>query len=296
MGNFDGLHLGHQAVIGAAAASARESGASAGVVMFHPHPRAFFGAKKEFRRLTSLRMMAALLKDWGVDHLALLRFRRLASMTARDFVGEVLRDGLRAKRIYVGENFRFGKDRQGSAALLKEWAKEDGIAAHIVKTAGDGARTYSSTRLREALGAGRMEEAAKILGRDWALEGIVRRGDERGRAMGFPTANLKAAGHFLPAFGVYAARVSRAPWDGSRSHRAVVNIGIRPSFGGGAPLAEAHLLDCAENLYGERLIVFLLRRIREERRFDGLEALKDQIARDCEEARHLFSESLSETL
>ena len=292
LGNFDGLHRGHQMVIRSVQKDAKRKGAKSGLVMFHPHPRSFFAKKgaPPFQRLTPFREKAELLQRMGLDILALLRFPPLASMEAERFVREVLKEGLQAGAVHVGENFRFGKNRAGDAQNLAQWGREVGIAVSILTLVG-GEKAYSSSRLREALAEGEFQEVAKILGRPWTLQGRVRRGDARGRELGFPTANILPQKYVLPPFGVYAAKVGRKRKSGQNLdlHDAVINIGIRPTFGKNTPLLEAHLLNASPNLYGERLIIYPLSRIRGEKTFPDLEALKAQIAEDCARAQKILA-------
>jgi riboflavin kinase / FMN adenylyltransferase len=297
IGNFDGVHLGHRAVIGAAAARAREAGRPSAVVTFEPHPRRFFKPDLPPFLLASARMKVAALRDCGVDLCFALRFdRTLAAMPAETFVKEVLLDGLGLAGVVAGYDFVFGKGRGGTPETLVAGMRAGGREAVIVAPAIDAvearraglevepdAFVYSSTGVREALKAGDPEGAARILGRPFAIDGRVRRGDARGRTIGFPTANLELDGYMPPAFGVYAVRVFGAR-DGAVS--GVANLGVRPTIGGDpAPRLEVHLFDFAGDLYGKRLVVELIAFLRAERKFSGLDELKAQIARDADSAR-----------
>lgn len=297
IGNFDGVHLGHRAVIGAAVARAREAGRPSAVVTFEPHPRRFFKPDLPPFLLASARMKVAALRDCGVDLCFALRFdRTLAAMPAETFVKEVLLDGLGLAGVVAGYDFVFGKGRGGTPETLVAGMRAGGREAVIVAPAIDAvearraglevepdAFVYSSTGVREALKAGDPEGAARILGRPFAIDGRVRRGDARGRTIGFPTANLELDGYMPPAFGVYAVRVFGAR-DGAVS--GVANLGVRPTIGGDpAPRLEVHLFDFAGDLYGKRLVVELIAFLRAERKFSGLDELKAQIARDADSAR-----------
>lgn len=297
IGNFDGVHLGHRAVIGAAVARAREAGRPSAVVTFEPHPRRFFKPDLPPFLLASARMKVAALRDCGVDLCFALRFdRTLAAMPAETFVKEVLLDGLGLAGVVAGYDFVFGKGRGGTPETLVAGMRAGGREAVIVAPAIDAvearraglevepdAFVYSSTGVREALKAGDPEGAARILDRPFAIDGRVRRGDARGRTIGFPTANLELDGYMPPAFGVYAVRVFGAR-DGAVS--GVANLGVRPTIGGDpAPRLEVHLFDFAGDLYGKRLVVELIAFLRAERKFSGLDELKAQIARDADSAR-----------
>jgi riboflavin kinase / FMN adenylyltransferase len=301
IGNFDGVHLGHRAVIGAAVSRARAAGLPSAVVTFEPHPRRFFKPDLPPFLLASTRMKIAALRDCGVDLCFALRFdRALAAMPAEAFVKDVLIDGLGLECVVAGYDFVFGKARGGTPETLMAEMRKAGRDAAIVAPAIDAAEArragldaepeafvYSSTGVREALKTGDPQAAARILGRPFAIDGRVRKGDQRGRTIGFPTANLDLDGYMPPKLGVYAVRVLGAG-DGTRDGvvHGVANLGVRPTLGGDpAPRLEVHLFDFAGDLYGRRLTVELIAFLREERKFAGLDELKAQIAHDAEAAR-----------
>jgi riboflavin kinase/FMN adenylyltransferase len=300
IGNFDGVHLGHRAVIGAAAARARAAGRKAAVVTFEPHPRRFFKPDLPPFLLASPRLKIEALRVCGVELCFALRFdSSLAAMPAGAFVRDVLVDGLGLECVVAGYDFVFGKARGGTPETLVVEMRKAGRGAVIVAPAIDAAEArragldaepeafvYSSTGAREALKAGDPKAAARILGRPFAIDGRVRRGDARGRTIGFPTANLDLDGYMPPKLGVYAVRVRGA---GSGIATGVANLGIRPTLGGNpAPRLEVHLFDFAGDLYGKRLVVELIEFLREERRFAGIDELKAQIARDACAARKVL--------
>ena len=302
IGNFDGLHLGHRAVIGEAMRLARAAGRKSAVVTFEPHPRRFFKPDLPPFLLTSARMKIAALRDLGVDFCFALRFdRKLAGMTAEAFVADVLVARLGLDGVVAGYDFVFGKGRAGSPETLVAEMARAGRAAKIVAPALDAAAAgragaegdpeafvYSSTGVRDALKAGDPRAAARILGRPFAIDGRVQRGDARGRTIGFPTANIGLDGYLPPALGVYAVRVEGAV--PGRRVAGVANLGVRPTVGGDpAPRLEVHLFDFAGDLYGRRLVVSLVEFLRPERKFDGLDALKAQIAIDAQAARALLA-------
>ncbi len=287
IGNFDGVHRGHRAVI--EAARARTAGAGRlGVVTFEPHPREVLSPAVAPLRLTPLRRKIALLRELGVDHLFLLRFdRSLMAMPAPAFVEDVLVGRLGIGALAAGQCFRFGNRRLGDAALLARAAEGHGFAFDAVPPVLVDNLPCSSTRIREALRAGELDLANRLLGHAFLLSGIVREGDRRGRTLGFPTANIALRGdrQALPANGVYVVRAGRCTSRGMVWYPGVANLGRRPTFDGDRLLLEVHLLDARVDLYGERLDVAFLEHLRGEERFSGIEALKAQIAKDCSAAR-----------
>jgi riboflavin kinase / FMN adenylyltransferase len=294
IGNFDGVHRGHQAVIGEAVRRARAADAPAAVLTFEPHPRRFFRPDTPPFLLTRLRTKARVLAGLGVDILFALRFdATMASQSAEAFIDDILVARLRARHVVVGYDFVFGKGRRGTPELLRDRLAAAGVGAAIMppvsapEAAPDGdteGLIYSSTGVRDALKAGDPVAAARLLGRPFEIEGHVRRGDARGRLLGFPTANIWLGDYLRPALGVYAVRV-RVDGETGRTVDGVANLGLRPTFGGAEPRLEVHLFDFSEDLYGHRLCVALMAFLRPERKFDGLEALKAQIAADAEAAK-----------
>lgn len=289
IGNFDGVHRGHRAVIEAARAqtSGREG---LGVVTFEPHPREVLCPGAAPLRLAPLRRKIALLRDLGVDHLFVLRFdRALMAMPASAFVERILVGRLGIEGLAAGETFRFGHRRHGDATLLARAAEANGFTFKAVPPVIVDGLPCSSTRIRDALAAGELELANRLLGYPFLLSGIVRRGDQRGRTIGFPTANIAPATdrHALPATGVYAVRAGRCTPRGMVWYPGIANLGRRPTFDGDRLLLEVHLLDAQVDLYGQRLDVAFLERLRGEVKFPGIEALKAQITRDCSAARRI---------
>jgi riboflavin kinase/FMN adenylyltransferase len=299
IGNFDGVHRGHRAVIGAAMEIARATGRKAAVVTFEPHPRRFFAPALPPFLLASPRAKIAALRDLGVDLCFALRFdAALAAMPADAFVAETLIGALDLSGVVAGYDFVFGKGRGGNPETLAAAMARAGRTARIVAPARAGdapdASVFSSTSVRAALKAGDPREAARILGRPFAIDGRVRRGDARGRTIGFPTANLALGPYMPPAFGVYAVTVAGAV--PGRELPGVANLGVRPTVGGDpAPRLEVHLFDFAGDLYGRRLTVSLVEFLRPERKFDGLDALKAQIAADAAAARGCLAAPLPAT-
>ncbi|HVJ52146.1 MAG TPA: bifunctional riboflavin kinase/FAD synthetase [Aliidongia sp.] len=287
LGNFDGVHRGHQAVIAEAGRIAERLGAATGVVTFEPHPRSVFRPDDPPFRLTPLRAKAHQLEALGVQLMVSLHFdRAFAARTAENFVSEVLHQSLAPRHIVSGYDFVFGQGRKGDAALLEKMGAKLGFGVTIVApvAAGSGA-VFSSTSIREHLQAGEPRQAAELLGRFWEIEGRVEHGDARGRTIGFPTANVGLSDYLRPAPGVYAVRAGIERPDGVVWHGAIANLGMRPTVNGTDLRLEAHLLDFAGDLYGQHLRVAFVDRIRPEQKFAGLDALKVQIARDVETAR-----------
>ena len=287
VGNFDGVHRGHQALVTAALRAARAQQGEAVVLTFDPHPSHVLSPHRAPEALMTVDQKAELLGTLGIDSLAVLPFtRELADRSAEAFAREVLRDCLGARSVIVGQNFRFGRHREGDTERLAELGTAMGFSVDTVAAVLHDGAPISSTRIRAAVARGEVESANSLLGRRHFLDGVVRQGDQRGRTLGFPTANLELVNESVPGGGVYACEVAI---DGEPALRpAVVNVGRRPTFGGGDLLVEAHLLDFGGDLYGRRLRVFFERKLRDERAFPGIDALKQQIQADVERARTLL--------
>ncbi len=287
LGNFDGVHRGHQAVIETARAVAARAGRPCGVMTFEPHPRSLFGPGGEPFRLTPFRIKARHIEALGVDFLIAQRFdAEFAGHEASDFVETVLTASLGVHHVVVGYDYVFGRRRLGDVAMLKAAKGFSTTSVDPVMAAnGD---IYSSTRVRACLVEGRPGEAAELLGRYWEVEGRVERGDQRGRVIGFPTANLHLGEYQRPAAGAYAVRAGIDQGMGTVWHDGVANFGRRPSFDDRDPILEVHLLDFSGDLYQRHLRVALVEFLRPECRFDGIESLKVQIAQDAAQARDLL--------
>ncbi len=284
LGNFDGLHKGHEAVLAAARDAGAPLGAPLAAATFSPHPRRFFQPDAPPFRLMSDETRARALEARGVRILFALPFdAAMRERTADAFVAHVLAERLGARAVAAGFDFRFGRDRTGDAEALSRLGAAAGLTVRIADAVDEDGAKCSSSAIRAALAAGDPEGAARMLGRPWTIEGAVEEGDRRGRQLGFPTANVPLGDLVRPRFGVYAveARIEGDPvW-----RPGVANIGVRPTFDGEAPRAEAHLFDFAGDIYGRRLEIALRAFLRPERRFDGLDALKAQITADLEAAR-----------
>jgi riboflavin kinase/FMN adenylyltransferase len=292
VGNFDGVHRGHQALIGEARRLARERSGLLGVLAFEPHPQEFFRPSPECFRLTPFRTKARLLSDLGADVMFALTFdAEMAAKSAHEFVADVLIDALGAGHVVVGADFQFGKGRSGNVTTLSYMGEMEGFGVTIfdpVSQAGGG--KISSTQIRDALKAGRPEEAASLLGHWWTVEARVEHGEKRGRQMGFPTANMKLDDYLKPAYGIYAVRTTIFDEDKPVSrHGGVANFGIVPMFQTPTPLLETFLFDFSGDLYGKHLAVEFVSYLRPEAKFDTLEALKTQIAGDEANARRVLA-------
>jgi riboflavin kinase/FMN adenylyltransferase len=291
IGNFDGVHRGHRALIDVARTHARELQAPLGVVTFEPHPREVLTPDKAPPRLTPFRIKARLLAEAGVEHLFALPFNQhLRTKSPEAFVHDVLAGGLGIRHAVVGFDFRFGHKRAGDAATLAALGEDYGFSVTKVEPVAWREAPCSSSRIRDAVVAGDVGLARDLLGHPFMVEGRVVEGERRGRELGYPTANLRPPiGRALwPAPGIYAIRTSwrrGAPeW-----HDAVASLGVRPTFGGGELLLEAHLLNGAANLYGERLCCAFFERLRDEETFDTARALIEQMDRDGSRAREALA-------
>ncbi len=292
LGNFDGLHRGHQGVLGTGAALARELGAPLAVLTFEPHPRSVFRPDDAPFRLTPLRIKERQLEALGLDVLVIAHFdASFFHRSAESFVSEVLAGGLSVRHVVAGESFRFGHGRAGDMALLGRLGREHGFGATGVGLMLDEAgRALSSTRVRQALIEGRPREAAAVLGRAWEIEGRVEVGARLGHTLGFPTANLHLGEYLRPALGAYAVRAGIDAGLATQWHDGVANLGRRPTVGGLDERLEVHLFDVSEDLYGRHLRVQLIEYLRPEQRFAGLDALKSQIILDAANARRILAE------
>jgi len=287
LGNFDGLHLGHQELIKKIILRAKETGGLSMVVTFRPHPLKILAPEKCPPLISIYEEKIRLLEKLGIDVLVKIPFTLdFSAMEPRDFVHDILVDLLGAKEIFVGYNYRFGKGRKGNISMLKELGKELGFIVREVEQVSLNGEVVSSTRIRQLLINGEVEPAAKLLGRPYALCGIVIKGDGRGRGLGFPTANLASRHSIIPSNGVYAVRL----FVRDKYYNGIVNIGMRPTFDAKSMAVEAHIFDFDEDIYGEEMTVYFAGKIREERKFGSAEALINQINADINSAKDLLSQ------
>jgi riboflavin kinase / FMN adenylyltransferase len=287
LGNFDGFHLGHQAVVGRAVARAFHERRPVIVATFDPHPVNYFKPGLPPFRLTSLDQRLALFAHAGADAMLVFEFgAELASTDAEEFVAGVLGERIGAAGVVTGDDFSFGKGRKGDVRLLERVGKEHGVIAEAVpQVILDGERV-SSGRIREALVAGDIGMATRLLTRDYAIEGVVQGGDARGRELGYPTANLALGDYQRPKYGIYAVQVTLE--DGTE-HPGVASLGVRPTFDPPEELLEAHLFDFDGDLYGREIEVGLHAFIREERKFESVDALIAEMRNDEAAARRLLA-------
>ncbi|MFN3512739.1 MAG: bifunctional riboflavin kinase/FAD synthetase [Phenylobacterium sp.] len=287
LGNFDGVHKGHQQVIAGAARAAGELKAPLGVISFEPHPRQIFQPGAPAFRIMQPDQQARALAALGVDIFYVLPFdQEMANLSDRDFAIQVLHEGLGVRHVAVGFDISFGKGRTGSPQTMRAYGQELGFSVSVAQAVGDEGGKFSSTAVREALREGRPDEAAAILGRPFAIEGVVERGRQLGRKLGFPTANVALTDYVIPRFGVYATR-TRLP-DG-REIAGVANIGVNPTVSGDiAPRLEVWLFDFEEDIYDQVIETDLVAFLRPEEKFDGLEAMTAQVMKDADQARALL--------
>jgi len=288
IGNFDGVHLGHQAMLAELARAAKRLGVPACVLTFEPHPREFFAPDQAPTRLTSLREKLELLSGLGVDRVHICRFNyAFAQITAEDFIERILVRGLGARWLLVGDDFRFGARRAGDAVMLKRAAPRFGFEVAALPSVMLEGERVSSTAVREALARGELERARRLLGRPYSISGRVERGDGLGHELGFPTANVQLKHNRPPLAGIFAVEVSGA---GERASRGVASLGVRPTVAlQGKPVLEVHLFDFEGELYRRHLRVEFLHKLRDEEKYADLATLARRIARDVEDAKAFFS-------
>ena len=290
IGNFDGVHLGHRAVIDAARDAAARLDAPLGVMTFEPHPRQFFATDAPPFRLMNAEGRANELAKQGIEKLYEVPFNAaLVALTPRDFAREIIHDRLGLAHVVVGADFCFGKDRAGNAADLDRFGAEMGFGVTVAPMVALPEGRVSSTAIRQALTDGRPRDAAAMLGHWHRIVGEVIRGDQRGRELGYPTANMSIAGLHPPKFGVYAVRVDIANGPHKGRYNGAASIGVRPMFNGEVPNCETFLFDFKGDLYGQHLSVALIDYLRPEMSFDGLPGLIAQMDADCARARDILS-------
>jgi len=287
LGVFDGLHLGHQKIMNTVVARARATGAVATAVTFDPHPRAVLHPLSAPPLLQTLDQRLANFEVLGIDQAIVIHFdREFASQAAEDFIRDIIHDRLHAKEVYLGKGFAFGRGREGNIELLKQMSGELGFVADEVDEIRLRGHRISSSRIREQLDLGHVDLVRRMLGRPYGVEGVIVRGDRRGHTIGFPTANLHPHNRVIPKYGVYAtATLIDGKW-----RRSITNIGVRPTFGKDTePSIETFIFEFDGELYGDVLRVRFLHRIRDERKFSGIDELKLQIERDSARALNYFN-------
>ncbi len=287
IGNFDGLHLGHHAMLEKLLAVARASNLESCVLTFEPHPREFFTPEQAPARLTGLREKLSLIEAAGVEHTVVLRFgRELAAHTPQEFIDKVLVQGLNVKYLIVGDDFCFGKGRAGNIETLKAAGALQGFTVEALQTVKVDGQRASSSAVRDALSGGDLELAARLLGRTYNVAGRVIHGDKIGRKLGFPTANIQFRRMRIPLDGVFAVTVEGL---GPKALPGAASVGLRPTIGDQLkPVLEVHLLDFSGEIYRQHVSVNFLHKLRDQEKYDSLEALKEQIAKDVEDTRQYF--------
>ena len=290
IGNFDGVHLGHQAVLDIARARATALGAPLGIVTFEPHPREHFAASAPAFRLMNAETRAHRFEKLGVDRLYQLPFdAALANLTAEQFAREVLAEGLGLAHVVVGADFQFGKDRGGDVNSLNDFSKSLGFTVSIADLIQNHGQEVSSTAIRTALAEGRPRDAADMLGHWHRIDGEVYGGDQRGRELGYPTANMSINRLHPPKFGIYAVKVDvlTGPYIGQ--YDGAASVGVRPMFGENKPNLETFIFDFSGDIYGEHLSIAFVEYLRAEAKFEGLDALVSQMDQDCARAREILA-------
>ncbi len=289
IGNFDGVHRGHQAVLAGLRAKSQELGVPSLVMIFEPLPREVFGKDTAPARISSLREKVRLLEAQSVDRLLVVRFnQQFANQSPRDFIQHWLIDSLGAKHLVVGDDFRFGHKAAGDYALLAQAGEQHGFSVEPTHSYLSGDSRVSSTRIREYLAAANFDAAEEMLGRAFSWSGRVVHGDKLGRTLGFPTANLKPSRKIMPVKGVFAVSVREA---GQPDRKGVCNVGHRPSVDGLRPRVEVNVFDVERDYYGKHLELVFHTRLREEKKFENLQALQSAITKDAENAREYFNNS-----
>ena len=289
IGNFDGIHLGHQAVIGQLAEEAADLCLPSLLISFEPQPMEYFQPARAPARLTRLREKLQALRRFSVDQVLCLSFNRaLAEMPADAFIKDILIDALKIKYLVVGDDFRFGKDRAGDFAMLQQAGEQFGFQVVNMHTFSIDGERVSSTRIRKALEAGELDEAERLLGREYRMSGRVAHGEKLGRELGFPTANIELHRRATPLQGIFVVEVfglEGEPLPG------VASLGTRPAVGGTKAILEVFLFDFDRDIYGKHLQVSFLQKLRDEENFDSLEALTEQIQKDVDDAKAYFTKT-----
>jgi len=282
IGNFDGLHLGHQKVIKEAKKKARKNNLPFGIMTFEPVPVMFFNSNIKNHRINSLNQKKLQLKKFNLDFLIIIKFnKKFSSITAEQFIMKIINNKTKCKFLYVSKNFKFGYKRQGNVQILKKYEKLHDFKSIITKPFKKNKKIISSTLIRKKITLGKIMEVNKLLNREWSIEGKVIKGQKRGRKIGFPTCNLKLHDYVIPLLGVYAVKITGSKF----SKKGIANIGFRPTFNGNNLLLETNIFGINKNLYNKEISVSFRRFIRREKKFKDLEHLKKQIKIDIKKAK-----------
>lgn len=291
IGNFDGVHFGHQAIIRQVVTKAKRMDLPSVIVLFEPQPLEFFKGHEAPARLMRFSEKYRALDTFDVDYICCLNFNHeLSGLSAHDFVDRVLVEHLKVKHLVIGDDFRFGGDRQGDFKLLLAAGQQKGFSVEntptLVSDEGGQDARVSSTYVRQALAQADFEKAEALLGRPYAMVGRVKHGEKLGRQLGFPTANISLNRLAVPLSGVYVVKVKRS---NGQMLQGVANIGVKPTVGQFLPVLEVHIFDFKQSIYGEKLSITFLKKVRDEQRFNGIDELKQQIARDIAVAKHFLA-------
>ena len=290
IGNFDGVHLGHQSVLKKAHSIANNLNAPMGVVTFEPHPRSYFAPDAPYFRLMSSSAKATRLEKLGVSKLYELNFNAaLSKLNPEEFARNVLSEGLKLQHVLVGEDFCFGKDRKGNVKILKDLGADLGFGVSSLELIKDKHGEISSTSIRNLLSEGKPKEAASHLGHWHRIEGPVVGGEQRGRVLGYPTANMELSGLHVPKLGVYAVLIDILDGPYKGSFKGAASIGVRPMFGKNSPNLETYIFDFSGDIYGAQISIALVEYLRPELSFDSVETLVEQMASDCEKAKETLA-------
>ena len=282
IGNFDGLHLGHQKVINEAKKKARKKNLPFGIMTFEPVPVMFFNSNIKNHRINSLNQKKLQLKKLKLDFLIIIKFnKKFSSLTAEQFIMKIINNKTKCRLLYVSKNFKFGYKRQGNIQILKKYEKQYDFKSIITKPFKKNKKVISSTLIRKKITLGKITEANELLNREWRIEGKVIKGQKRGRKIGFPTCNLKLYDYVIPLLGVYAVKISGPKF----SKKGIANIGFRPTFNGNNLLLETNIFGINKNLYNKEISISFRRFIRREKKFKDLEHLKKQIKIDIKKAK-----------
>ena len=282
IGNFDGIHMGHQKVLKQAKIKSKKEKIPLGLVTFEPMPVMFFNPKIKNHRINQLNQKKFQLKKFKLDFLIIIKFNKKFSLySAEYFIQKIIRDKIKSRYIFVSKNFRFGKNRKGNIALLKKYEKKLDYKTVITSPLNKLKRTISSTIIRKKIRNGKIKEANKLLGRTWSVEGKVIKGERRGRVIGFPTCNIKMKDYIIPKLGVYSVIVETDQF----KKRGIANIGYRPTFNGLNLLLEVNIFGINKNLYNKEIKINFINFIRSEKKFKGLEQLKKQIKIDITQSK-----------
>ena len=294
IGNFDGVHRGHKKVIKAAKVISKRNKSQLGVMMFDPHPREYFTKEKQFL-LSSLETKSEILESLGVNFIIILKFNKiLASMSALTFCNKILLNGCRMQHVFTGKNFRFGQNRTGNLRYLEKFGLENSfkVSGSELHKINKSKKIFSSSNVRKFIKKGKIKEANNFLGHHWSVSGTVITGDKRGRQIGFPTANISTEKYIYPKFGVYAVKVTFI----SGKHKGeikngIANFGLRPTFGKKTAVLEVHLFSFKLNIYKTALKVSFVDYVRPEKKFLGIESLKNQIDKDIIKTKKILKKS-----